>query len=64
MNSKWYEAWSERTLFVEPIINDVQGLCSRGCKANLVTVITPDTPPLIKNHKLVGGRSRGQLHAF
>ena len=27
VNTKWYEKWSERTLFVDPIINDVQGLC-------------------------------------
>ena len=45
--------------------------CSRGCKANLATVTTQDTPLLVKthllfrfslvffHHKLVGGRSRG-----
>ena len=26
VNTKWYETWSERTLFVDSIINDVQGL--------------------------------------
>ena len=25
VNTKWYETWSERTLFVDPIIYDVQG---------------------------------------
>ena len=27
VNMKWYEKWWERTLFVDPIINDVPGLC-------------------------------------
>ena len=27
VNTKWYETWSGRTLFVDPIINDVQRLC-------------------------------------
>ena len=52
--------------------------CSRGRKGNLVTVITQDTPPLVKthrhlfvpfslvftHHKLMGGRCRRRLHAF
>ena len=26
VNTKWYETWSERALFVDPIINDVWDL--------------------------------------
>ena len=48
VNTKWYETWSERILFVDPSVS----AGSRGCKGNLVTVFTPDTAPLVKTHML------------
>ena len=54
VNTKWYEKWSERTLFVDPIINDVRGPGVLTRKADLVTVMTQDTPPLTVCSVFVG----------
>ena len=59
VNTKWYETWLEAQV------------CSRGCQASLVTVITQDTlvVPCLRcgsfpHHKSVGGRGCGRQRAY
>ena len=52
VNTKWYEAWLERTLLLDPIIFIMWGprRACRGRQASLVTAITQDT--LVKTKSL------------
>ena len=56
MNTKWYEAWLERTLFLDPMINDICGPC--------VLSRMPGQPCNLPYHESVGGRGRGRQRAF
>ena len=73
VNTKWYEAWLERTLLLDPIIFDmwIPGVLSRapGPASWQPSRKTQDTPPLVVPclrcgsflyHKSVGGRGCGQ----
>ena len=75
VNTKWYEAWLERTLLLDPIIFDMWGpgvlswAPGQPCDSHHAIHTGQDTlvVPCLRfcsflNHKSVGGRGCGQQH--